>query len=118
MAFLRTAVAYNRVLGIANKRLLTDTGSAFQSMGFARACQALVSWQLHRPHRGIGGRPPMSRLPASRHKLRRFTLKSSRCALLPQTHSFFHRKLFESVHFIECSHRRGVYFSTNARSMT
>ena len=73
VAFLRTAVAYNPGLGIANKRLRTDTGSAFQSMCFARYCQALVSWQhhdtSHRPHRGIGGWPLISRLPASRHKV-------------------------------------------------
>ena len=113
VAFLKAAVAYYKSLGVSVARVMTDNGSCYKSLAFARACRrlkikhirtkpytpktngkaerfiqtalrewayarpydhsqqradALLPWlhsyNHHRPHRGIGGRSPISRLPA------------------------------------------------------
>jgi transposase InsO family protein len=113
--FLKAAVAYCAGLGVRVQRVLTDTGSALRSRGFASACKklgirhkftrayrpqtdgkaerfiqsalrewaygwiyqnpaqrvrALAAWQHHynwyRPHAGIGGAAPNSRIRPSR----------------------------------------------------
>jgi len=50
--FLRQAVAHYSALGVRIERLLTDTGSAYRSKVFARACQALgIKHTFTRPYR-------------------------------------------------------------------
>jgi transposase InsO family protein len=41
VAFLRTAVAYYKSLGVSVDRVMTDNGSCYKSFAFARACKRL-----------------------------------------------------------------------------
>ncbi|MEO6016281.1 MAG: IS481 family transposase [Polaromonas sp.] len=50
--FLKAAVAHYKALGVNVKRLLTDNGSAYRSMLFAKTCQALgIKHSFTRPYR-------------------------------------------------------------------
>ena len=52
IAFLQAAVSHYAALGVTIRRLLTDNGSAYRSLAFARTCQALgIKHGFTRPYR-------------------------------------------------------------------
>jgi transposase InsO family protein len=60
IAFLRASVAYFAALGVSIRRVLTDNG-------MLKRWNHHYNW--HRPHQGIGGVAPMSRLSQTRNNL-------------------------------------------------
>jgi transposase InsO family protein len=49
VAFLRTAVAYYKSLGVSVDRVMTDNGSCYKSFAFARACKRLRIKHIRTP---------------------------------------------------------------------